>query len=309
MNRVKRWFKHTHLGKMAIAMLHEVECRVLPLIISDEKAVKRYYRGITGKELDLSDPKTFCEKLNWYKLYGKNPLMAQCADKVAMRDYVIQSGYGDHLNDLYGIYTTVKDIDLESLPEQFVIKAAHGSHMNIIVQDKARINWKQAQSLMKSWLRQNIYWSGREWVYKDIPHRLLAEKYMVDESGELRDYKFFCFHGQPYYMQYDMGRYGKKQYRNYYNMQKELVALSDGVESNQSISFPLPEQIFSEMIEMCQKLSAPFQHVRVDFYYARGKIYVGEFTFFDGGGSTVFTPDEWNYLFSEAWKVNNEVKD
>lgn len=303
MGSFKDKIRNNFWGEYLISISHCIRCKVEPALISDEKAVKKYYKKKSGKELDLNNPQTFSEKLNWYKLNDRNPLMAKCADKVAVHEYVTEKGYADCLNEVYGIYDRVQDIDYDSLPNQFVIKAAHGSHMNYIVKDKNTFDWKHAKKMMKTWLHQDIYWSGREWVYKDLPKRIIIERYLEDKLNDLPDYKFFCFHGKPIYLQIDVGRY-KKHYRSYFDMSKKQVDINDN-DSFPRIGNELPmnDNVFNEMLRMCEDLSSPFQEVRVDFYTVNNKIYFGELTFFDGGGSTLFLPDEWNYKFSENWIV------
>ena len=306
MSKIKKIIKQSFWGNYLISCYHCVMCKVMPALISDEKAVKRYYKKRFGKELDLNNPETFAEKINWYKLNSNDPLMAQCADKVAVRDYVISKGFGDCLNEVYGVYDNVNDIDIDKLPNQFVIKAAHGSHMNYIVKDKNSFDFKHAKKMMKSWLHQDIYWSGREWVYKDIPKRIIVEKYIEDDAGELRDYKFFCYNGKPYFMEYDIGRFGNKHIRNYYDIDKILLNISDAeCDSDFDIKdFPLDDSSFERMKGIASELSKTFQQARVDFYNVNNKVFFGEITFFDGGGSTVFRPSEWNYLFSKDWYIS-----
>jgi len=306
MSKIKKIIKQSFWGNYLISCYHCVMCKVMPALLSDEKAVKRYYKKRFGKELDLNNPETFSEKINWYKLNSNDPLMAQCADKVAVRDYVISKGFGDCLNEVYGVYDNVDDIDIDKLPNQFVIKAAHGSHMNYIVKDKNSFDFKHAKKMMKSWLHQDIYWSGREWVYKDIPKRIIIEKYIEDDAGELRDYKFFCYNGKPYFMEYDIGRFGDKHIRNFYDIDKSLLNISDTeCDSDFDIKdFPLDDSAFEKMKIIASELSKPFQQARVDFYNVNNKVYFGEITFFDGGGSTVFRPSEWNYLFSKDWYIS-----
>lgn len=303
LGKVEIMHKRSFWVSYLISELHCIECRLIPALIDDETAVKRYYKKKAGKDIDLDNPKTFSEKINWYKLNDRNPLMAKCADKIGVRDYITEKGYGNCLNEIYGIYDKVSDIDLDKLPDSFVLKAAHGSHMNIIVKDKSEINWHQAKMMMSSWLRQNIYWSGREWVYKDIPKRIVAEKYLEDEHGELRDYKFFCFNGIPQRLEYDIGRFKGEQYRNWYNIDKTLIYADDGTPYLETEYPTFTDEQFEQMKSIAADLSSEFQHVRVDFYIVHGKIYIGELTFFDGGGSTIFTPDEWNYKFSEDWTI------
>ncbi len=304
---IKSSIKKNFWGEYAISVYHSVLCSIIPKLVSDEKAIKKYYKKQFGKELNLADPQTFAEKLNWYKLYDRDPLMVKCADKVAVRDFIIEKGYGECLNEVFGVYDRVEDIDYDSLPDQFVIKAAHGSHMLYIVKDKSAFDWEHAKIMMKTWLNQDIYWSGREWVYKDMPKRLIIEKYLEDEAGELKDYKFFCFHGKPYYMQYDTGRY-KLHYRNFYSIDKTLLELCDieKLPIQSDIPFPVDDAAYKKMLQMCCDLSSPFQQVRVDLYTANGRVYFGELTFFDSGGNAVFYPDEWNYKFSENWHISRQ---
>lgn len=274
----------------------------MPKLFSDEIAVRRYYRKRTGKELNLENPITFSEKLNWYKLNAHLPLMQQCADKVAVRDYVSSLGLAEHLNEHYGIFGSVDEINLDRLPERFVLKASHGSHMNLIVKDKSKVNWFREKLMMGSWLRQNIYWGGREWVYKDMPRQLVAERYLEDDFGELRDFKFFCFNGEPNLMQYDAGRFSGRHYRNFYDMDAKLLPMGDiYCESNPAMVFPMDSSHFTSMQEMARRLSEPFQFVRVDFYLVKGKIYFGEMTFFHMGGISGFLPEENEKKYGDLW--------
>lgn len=295
--------RHTFIGQYLISWLHIVECRVMPRVYDDETAVKKFFKKKTGYELDLENPKTFSEKMNWYKLNDRNPLMAKCADKVAVREYIKEKGYGDMLNEIYGVYNKVSEIDIDALPDKFVLKAAHGSHMNVIVTDKSQVNWRQQKMLMSTWLKQDIYWSGREWVYKDIPKRIVAEKYLEDSAGELKDYKFFCFNGKPCYMQYDVGRYNGNHYRNYYDMNLNFIDVNDDVQSNPNLRPAVDENQIKKMIEISENLSKPFQMVRVDFYYCNNKIYFGELTFFHNGGIGYFSPAEFDDIIGEKWNI------
>lgn len=306
---LKQTIKKGFWGEYLISLYHCAMSKIMPKLRDDETAIKSQYKKRFGKDLDLEKPQTYSEKLNWYKLNDKDPLMEKCADKVSVRDYIKEKGYGSCLNEIYGVYEKVEDIDPDLLPSQFVIKAAHGSHMIYIVKDKSTFDWRQAKKMMKSWLHQDIYWSGREWVYKDMPKRLVIEKYLEDETGDLRDYKFFCFHGKPYYLQVDIGRY-KKHYRNYYSMDQRLLDCRDADELPHlvDIPFPVDHDTYNKMLNMCSELSSAFQQVRVDLYTVNQKIYFGELTFFCGGGYTVFYPDEWNYKISEQWMIGEQSK-
>lgn len=289
-------------GKYAISLLHCVECHILPKMVSDKEAIIKNYKKETGKFIDLDNPVTFSEKLQWYKLNYKDPTMAVCADKYAVREYIINKGYGSILNELYGVFDNVKDINLDILPENFVLKASHGSGQNIIVKDKNKLNWKRAKLLLDSWLKQDIYWGNREWVYKDMPRHIIAEKYLEDETGELRDYKFFCFNGKPTYMQLEIGRYSGEHIRNFYDMDWNLMPFGKAMPHNNNVKIDKPSQ-FESMKKIATDLSKEFQFVRVDLYSCGDKIYFGELTFFPAGGANDFIPSEYDKIVGLHWNV------
>lgn len=300
--KIKTKIRNSYLGEIMILKLHQMESNLLPKLVSDEQAVKNYYRSRTGRELDLNAPKSFTEKLNWYKLAVHDPLMTVCADKYAVRQYISEKGYGDTLNELYGVYENVEELDLNSLPEKFILKAAHGSHMNLVVKAKANVDWKREKHLMSLWLKQDIYWSGREWVYKNIPKRLIAEKYLGDS---LKDYKFYCFNGIPRYLDVDADRY-TNHIRNYYDMDWNIMTLECSlVRSDHSVVIEKPVQ-FEKMKEMATKLSEPFPFVRVDLYEVEGKVYFGELTFYQDGGFPGY-PEAWDKKIGEMWNTENQA--
>ncbi len=291
------------IKEYVISELHIIECFFLPKLISDEKAIKRYYRKKSkGNMLNLDNPKRFSEKLQWYKLNGKDPLMQICADKNRVRKYISDLGYGYLLNEQYGVFKHVEDIDFDSLPNKFVMKAAHGSGWNIIVKDKNKLNKKKAKMLMRSWLKQDTSWSGREWVYKDMPRSIVIEKYLEDETGELRDYKFFCFNGQPRFMQLEVGRNTAHNTRNFYDMDWKLMPFGKELPHNPNLNVPKPI-LFDEMKKIAENLCKPFQFVRVDLYQANGKVYFGELTFFPAGGAPDFVPDQYDEIVGDMWEL------
>ncbi|GBU05931.1 teichuronopeptide biosynthesis TupA-like protein [Faecalimonas umbilicata] len=291
------------IKEYVISELHIIECFFLPKLISDEKAIKRYYRKKSkGNMLNLDNPKRFSEKLQWYKLNGKDPLMQICADKNRVRKYISDLGYGYLLNEQYGVFKHVEDIDFDSLPNKFVMKAAHGSGWNIIVKDKNKLNKKKAKMLMRSWLKQDTSWSGREWVYKDMPRSIVIEKYLEDETGELRDYKFFCFNGQPRFMQLEVGRNTAHNTRNFYDMDWKLMPFGKELPHNPNLNVPKPT-LFDEMKKIAENLCKPFQFVRVDLYQANGKVYFGELTFFPAGGAPDFVPDQYDEIVGDMWEL------
>ena len=287
----------------AISRYHEVMSWLMPKLMSDEKAVIRYYQKHTeGREPDLENPKLFSEKLQWYKLYARLPLMEQCANKYTVREYIKSKGYGDLLNDIYGVYYKASEVDFDKLPNQFVLKATHGSGWNIICKDKNRLNKRRSRMMMASWLRQSMAWSGREWVYQSMPRHIIAEKYLEDETGELRDYKFYCFNGRPCFMQLEVGRGTTHNTRNFYDMDWQLMPFGKELPHNPDINVPRP-MMFDDMKRIASDLCKPFQYVRVDLYQVAGKVYFGELTFFPAGGVPDFVPAEYDAIVGEMWKL------
>lgn len=295
--------KKSNLGQYLISQYHCVASYFYPRLVNDKKAVIKYYKKKSGGQVvDLVNPKKFSEKLQWYKLNAKIPLMQVCADKVAVREYIKEIGCGELLNEVYGVYGRVKEIDWDRLPERFVIKVAHGSGQNIIVNDKAKLNIKHAKRMLNSWMHQDISWSGREWVYKNMPRRIIVEKFLQDETGGLRDYKFFCFNGKPTFMQLEVGRFTDNNTRNFYDMEWNLMPFGKELPHNPNMVVEKPA-MFQEMKEIAKKLSQPFQFVRVDLYQVNGKIYFGELTFFPAGGAPDFVPSNYDDIVGDYWEL------
>lgn len=286
-----------------ISVYHCFMSWAMPKLVSDEKAVDRYYRKHTGgRPANMQDPQLFSEKLQWYKLNARMPLMEQVANKYNVREYIKECGYEHLLNDLIGVYTKVSDIDFDALPDQFVLKDTHGSGHNIIVKDKSKLNRWQTKMMLYTWLHQTIAWSGREWVYQSMPRHIIAEKYLEDETGELRDYKFYCFNGEPKFMQLEVGRETDHNTRNFYDMDWNLMPFGKELPHNPDINVPRP-QMYDEMQKIARDLCKPFQYVRVDLYQVCGKVYFGELTFFPAGGAPDFVPAEYDAIVGKMWKL------
>lgn len=260
----------------------------------DRQFLEKLYLERTGRTLNLDDPKRFTEKLQWLKLYNRNPLASQCADKVEVRKFIEKKGYADLLNESLAVYDSVDQIDIDKLPKRFVLKATHGSSTNFICKDKDSVNWKSKKRIFNLWLKLNIYLDSREWVYKDLKPRIVAEKYLEDDSGALRDYKIFCFNGVPRFIQVDEDRYSD-HHRAYYSTdwKKEKFNVR-----YKTCDVNRPEKL-DEMLKIAEDLSADFEFVRVDLYNCNGKIYFGELTFFHESGFFSFEPDEYDYIIGE----------
>lgn len=258
--------------------------------ITDEEFIISEYKKRTSRDVDLVTPKRFTEKLQWLKLFYRDPLIEKCSDKFMARLYLESIGKKKLLNELIGEYDSVDSIDFQSLPQQFVLKVSHGSGWNIVCKDKSELNWGMYKYIIKSWLKQNLYIYGREWNYQNLSPKIIIEKYIDSGDGQLTDYKFFCFNGELGFVQVDRDRFSNHK-QSYFDMEWNLLPFTTG---HVSMKEEEPE-CFEEMKLLAKELSGPFPHVRIDFYNVGKKVYFGEFTFFDGSGFYCFDPDIWDY--------------
>lgn len=265
---------------------------------SDIECINALYKQYCGHLPDLDHPKCFSEKMQWMKLYYRNELMPIVGDKYTVREYLENLGYGYLLNDIIAVYESVDDIKISELPQRFVLKASHSSGWNIIVKDKKHFNWLMAKKNMRYWLLNKIDWDGREWHYGEMKPRIVCEKYLEDTSGGLMDYKFFCFNGEPRFMQLNVDRGLPSATQNYYDLNWNLLPFGKSLPHNPIIQAEKPKH-FDEMVKLARELSKPFPYVRMDFYEANGRIYFGEFTFFPCSGMPDFIPAVWDMKVGE----------
>lgn len=263
-------------------------------LFPDKLYLQIMYFLACGKKLDLKHPKTFNEKLQWLKLYNHNPLYTTMVDKVEAKKYVAKKIGEEYIIPTLGVWDEPEDIDFEKLPNQFVLKCNHNSGLGMcICKDKNQLNIEKAKSELKKGLCQNYYKYWREWPYKNIKRKILAEKFMVDESGtELKDYKIFCFDGNPQIIEVDYGRFINHM-RNVYDTDWNFIAMQIEFPNDPNHIIARPEKL-NEMLALARKLSEGIPHVRVDFYSINDRIYFGELTFFHGSGMEKFNPNEWD---------------
>lgn len=250
-----------------------------------------------GVAINWDNPKTLNEKLQWLKIYWRDPLATVCADKYAVRDYVRDTIGEQYLNTLIGVYDTIDEIDINSLPDKFVLKATHGSSMNIICSDKSKMNWGNEKKKLKRWLTTNYYCGNREWVYKNIKPRIICEEYLGDN---IVDYKLYCFNGEPRYWFVATDRKAGVK-ADYYELDWKKAPFRWIYPPLNSP--PQKPQNSDKMIELSKMLSKPFPFVRVDFYEINGKIYFGELTFFHGSGFGWYEPREYNEYLGQLLKL------
>lgn len=277
-------------------------------IFDDEKYIKMLYRQKFRKKLDLENPKTFNEKLQWLKLYDRREEYTKMVDKYEAKEYVASLIGEEYIIPTIGVYDKFEDIDFDKLPKKFAIKCTHDSGGLIICKNKKELDINEARKKINQCLRRNFYYLGREWPYKNVKPRIIAEKYMVDENyDELRDYKFFCFSGRVEFFKVDFNRFIKHQ-ANYYDKNSKLLRFGEEVcppDYNKKIIMP---NNLKKMIELAEKLSKDIPFVRVDFYDVDGNIYFGEMTFFPASGFGKFIPEEWDEKIGKMLKLPLEKR-
>ncbi len=259
--------------------------------MDDAVFLKRYYKARTGREIDLDHPKSFNEKLQWLKLHDRNPRYSELVDKAEVKRYVAEMIGEEHVIPTYGVWDKYEDIDFASLPAQFVLKCTHDSHSVYICKDKKNFNFREAKRQINRALGKNYYYQSREWPYKNVKPRVLAEKYMVDESGvELKDYKVLCFNGEPKLIELHQGRFAEKHYQDFYDLDWKKKSICNLNEEMHPTTAPKPI-CFDEMMEHSRILAKDIPHVRVDWYVINAELYFGELTFYDGSGFDLFKDD------------------
>lgn len=273
--------------------------------IPDKPMLKLQYRIKCGRKLNLKEPKRYTEKIQWYKLNYRDPVMQQCTDKYGARKYVESKGLGHILNDLYAVFESPEDICLDELPDKFVLKLSNGSSTNLLVEDKHSLDLSKVKTQFRDFYAQSGASAGREWVYKtDRKPVIVAEQYLEDPSNEnhaLRDYKILCFNGKPTYIICVDGRYTDHYCHVVYDTDwtKQDVVIG---ESSAAADYEKPEK-FDQMMEIAAILSKDFPAARIDLYHIQGKIYFGEITFFPWSGYMSFTPDSFDEELGRCFEL------
>lgn len=265
-----------------------------------------FFRGYKTL-LNLKNPTHFGEKIQWLKLYGHLEELAEYVDKYEVRKFVEKTVGSQYLNRLYGVYDTAEAVDFDILPNQFVLKCTNGSGAVLICKDKNELDKAKAVKKMKKWLADDFSKMKKEPQYKNVVNRIIAEEYLEDESGALRDYKFYCYDGEPYYYGIFTDRFTDETVDMYDMSGKKLEGYLNGGIKNSAYVIPQGEN-FAELIDVVRKLAKPFQFVRVDFYMANGKLYFGELTFTDGAGSDPFSPEIFDLEMAKRIKLGRVLQ-
>ena len=265
----------------------------------EREMIRRSYKKAMGVDPDLDHPKKFTEKIAWLKLNVRDPLITQCADKIAVRDYVESVIGPEYLVPVIGVYDRVEDLDFSTLPCDCVIKASHGSHCNIFYHPGQPFDEDKARRKIRQWLALNYYYFGFEWGYKDVRPRIIVEKMLKASRGTPEDYKIHCFRGKPKFLYVSADHTGAAK-RSYYTLDWEPIPVRVG--KYLSIEVPRPD-CFDEMCRLAEKLSAPFLFSRIDFYVVDHKIYFGEITFYPDGSHIPWNPRSYDEKFDELLEL------
>lgn len=272
-----------------------------------ELTIKAEFKRHTGYKLNLNNPKSYNEKIQWLMLYWYDPQATVCADKNLVRNFVKERGLGHLLNELYGVYDKVEDVNIDNLPDEFVMKVNHGSSQNLFCCNKSNFNWKIEQKKIKKWLKRNQYYNSLEWVYRDIKPKIIAEKLIKSDEGKVpMDYKVFCFQGEPKYIMVASERGKGTTKFDFFDIEWNHINVLNHY-PNSKYDLLRPNRL-NEILEYSKILSEGFPHMRVDFYIEQGKVIFGECTFFHSAGNGAFVPCDFDYEMGACLDLSNIKK-
>lgn len=271
--------------------------------VPDKIAVSIKYRNHFLKKLDLKNPVTFNEKLQWLKLYDRRPEYTIMVDKYRAKAHIASVIGQEYIIPTLGAWKTFDEIDFDALPNQFVLKCNHGSGDVVICRDKATFDMESARQKLTKALNSDYYLMSREWPYKNVDRLILAEQYLEDaETGDARDYKFFGFGGEVKCFKVDFDRFSE-HHANWYDRNGCLLPYGEVICPpcpDKQLDFP---EKLSKMIDLAERLTCEIPFLRVDFYYVNRKIYVGELTFYPASGLLPFTDMEWDRIMGSWLKL------
>ncbi len=270
--------------------------------LPDKIYLKAVFKVETGYTLDLENPKTYNEKLQWIKLYDRRPEYITYADKFKVREHITNTIGAKYLIPLIGMYKKAEDIPWQDLPNRFVLKCNHASGTNIICKNKADLDIASAEKKLNTWLKKNAYWGAREWCYKDIEPCIICEEFIETADGNTPDdYKFMCFNGVPRLIQVHHDRYGNHTL-DYYTPEWKKADLQR-IDADISTKIVERPEKLDEMLSIAERLSKDMYYARIDLYYVSGKIYFGEITLYPTGGFSTFTRHEDDLLLGSYIKL------
>ena len=278
--------------------------------VPDSLYLKVLYRVIMGRKLNLKNPKEYNEKLQWLKLNDRKPEYSTMVDKYEVRGYI-----GDLLGDKYlipclGIYDSVDDIDIDALPDRFVLKCTHDSGSVEICKDKSSFDIEGARHRLSQAMKRNYYATYREWPYKYVKPRIIAEGYLEGDGGDLKDYKVMCFNGEAKIIEVHENRFveGKVHTQTFYDREWNIVPLTQIETVTVDRPGERPRQL-DEILRLSELIAKNMYHARIDWYIEGDKIYFGEITFFDGSGFESFSTPEMERMLGDMIKITEKWKE
>jgi len=282
--------------RIGLRIINSKICRVVPDIIY----LKVNYRLMMNEKLNLHDPKTFNEKLQWLKLYNRNPIYTQLVDKYEVRKYISEKIGAEYLIPLLGVWNRFEEINFSELPNEFVLKCTHDSGSVIICRDKSSLDMDAARNKINRHMQNNFFNKAREWPYKNVKPRIICEKFL---ENKIKDYKFYCFNGNPKYLYVSQGMDNHKTARVAFfdmNFNKAPFGRTDYLQFEEEVDKP---QYFDEMVEISRILSSNIPFVRVDLYQVGDRIYFSELTFFPRAGYMPFEPKEYDRILGDLLEL------
>lgn len=279
--------------------------------LSDKTYLSIKFKYIFGRKIDWNNPKTFNEKLQWLKVYNRKPEYTGLVDKYEVKKHISKVLSEQYVIPTLGIWNSFDEIDFDALPDQFVLKCTHDSGGLVVCKDKKKLDIEEARRKINQSLQNNYFYSGREWPYKNVKPRIIAEQYMADN---LRDYKLFCFDGVPRMTLVCSERFTKDGLKeDFYDEAWSHLDVQRPAHGNAVLPIQRPKQ-YELMKELAAKLSDKMPFARIDFYEIDEKVYFGEITFFPASGFEKFKPDEWDLKLGEwiklptgGYRLNSEV--
>ena len=306
-NKVKTWVRQHIYNNVLTRSFYEYIGAIknnMNMRLSDEEFISQKYHENVGGTLDLNDPKTFCEKLQWIKLNDRKEIYTKMADKYEAKRYIEEKVGAKYNIPLLGVYETWDDINFDDLPQQFVLKCNHDSGKVFICRDRGKFDFGKAKREISKSLGRNYYYNSREWPYKNIKPRIIAEKYMQNAlQNQLIDYKFYCFNGEPQFLYVSIG------WEDHRTVKLDYIDLNWNIEPfyRRDVahleSLPPKPKCFEKMITIARKLAQGTLFLRVDLYEIEEEVYVGELTFFPGGGFTPFYPQQYNEIIGDMIRL------
>nr|WP_299037599.1 ATP-grasp fold amidoligase family protein [uncultured Psychrobacter sp.] len=291
--------------------------RILPIkilynispLLNDEDYLKLLFPLKTNYKLNLKNPTTFNEKLQWLKINYRQPIMTHMVDKYNSKEHAKKIIGEEFVIKSYGVWERFEDIDFDKLPNKFVLKTTHDQGGVIIVNDKNTFDIKAAKLKINEHLKTRHYYLTREWPYKNVAPRVIAEVLLTNsKSSDLLDYKFYCFHGEPKLMYISHSKQNTVKYLDFFDMQFNRLDIKRPGFSQSNIDFDIPDN-WELMKDLARKLSKDLPHLRVDFYNVEGKVYLGELTFFQGGGMMPFKPARWDDILGNWIDIESVKKE